>query len=354
MESMETQALSEEQALNAYNVAIVGATGLVGQELLRCLLQRAFPLGRVRLLASSRSAGLKIPFNQDEVTVEETSLDVLKRTELAFFAAAPEVSAHLAAAAVKNGTYVIDIANAFPADDRVPIIVPEVNAGDLKKTSKIIVSPTAVAIELAVVLSPIHKVNAIKRVLVSTYESVSGSGAVAVEELSTQARSVLDGRPVIPHYYPHQIAFNLLPETDVFLDNGYSREEWRIARELRRLLHAPSLPVSATTVRVPVYYGHAISVHIELTRRLTPDQARALLAAAPGVRVLDDPSVSLYPQPWIAAGQDEVFVGRLREDETHDHGLLLWIVADNIRKGAALNAVQIAESIVEHGWLSGS
>ena len=191
-----------------------------------------------------------------------------------------------------------------------------------KKQTKIIVSPTAVAIQLAVVLAPIHKINPIKRILVSTYESVSGSGAVAVEELSTQARSVLEGRSVIPHYYPHQIAFNLLPETDVFLDNGYSREEWRIARELRRLLHAPNLPISVTTVRVPIYYGHAASVHIELTRRMTPDQRVTLLAGAPGVRVLDDPSVSLYPQPWVAAGQDEVFVGRIREDETHDHGLL--------------------------------
>jgi aspartate-semialdehyde dehydrogenase len=348
---METQEIEAMGSLKAYNVAIVGATGLVGQELLRCLQQRAFPLGRVRLLASARSAGMRIPFNQDEVIVEETSLDVLKRTALAFFAAAPEVSTHLASTAIKNGTTVIDIANAFPADDRVPIIVPEVNLSDLKKQTRIIVSPTAVAIALAVVLAPIHKINAIKRILISTYESVSGSGAVAVEELSTQARSVLEGRPVIPHYYPHQIAFNLLPETDVFLDNGYSREEWRIARELRRLLRAPNLPISVTTVRVPVYYGHAASVHIEISRRMTPDQARTLLAAAPGVRVLDDPGVSLYPQSWVAAGQDDVFVGRIREDETHDQGLLLWIVADNIRKGAALNAVQIAEALVERGWL---
>ena len=348
---MGTQGTTDANNMRAYNVAIVGATGLVGQELLRCLQQRAFPLGRVRLLASARSAGIRIPFNQDELIVEETSLDILRRTGLAFFAAAPEVSAHLATTTIKNGTVVIDIANAFPADDRVPIIVPEINLNDLKKQSKIIVSPTSAAIALGVVLAPIHKVNAIKRILVSTYESVSGSGAVAVDELSIQARSVLEGRPVIPHYYPHQIAFNLLPETDVFLDNGYSREEWRIAHELRRLLHAPNLPISATTVRVPVYYGHAASVHVELTRRLTPDQARTLLAAAPGVRVLDDPSVSLYPQPWVAAGQDEVFVGRIRDDETHDHGLLLWIVADNIRKGAALNAVQIAEALVERGWL---
>jgi aspartate-semialdehyde dehydrogenase len=348
---METQAITDVSGVKAYNVAIVGATGLVGQELLRLLQQRAFPLGRMRLLASARSAGFKILLNQEEIVVEETNLDVLKRTDLAFFAAAPEVSAHLASTTIKNGTVVIDIANAFPADDRVPLIVPEVNVGDLKKQSRIIVSPTAVSIQLAVVLAPIHKVNPIKRVLVSTYESVSGSGAVAVEELSAQARLVLDGRPVIPHYYPHQIAFNLLPETDVFLDNGYSREEWRIARELRRLLHAPNLPISATAVRTPVYYGHAASVHIELTRRMPPDQVRLLLAAAPGVRVLDDPGVSLYPQPWVAAGQDDVFVGRIREDETHDHGLLLWVVADNIRKGAALNAIQIAEALVERGWL---
>jgi aspartate-semialdehyde dehydrogenase len=352
-ESMETLALAEDSEIRAYNVAIVGATGLVGQELMRCLQQRVFPLGRLRLLASARSAGAKIPFGGEELTVEETSLDVLKRSELAFFAAAPEVSAHLASTAIKNGTVVIDIANAFPADDRVPIIVPEINLADLKRQAKIIVSPTAVAIELSVVLAPIHKINPIKRILVSTYESVSGSGAVAVEELSTQARLVMEGRPVIPHYYPHQIAFNLLPETDVVLDNGYTREEWRIAREVRRLLHSPSLAIAVTTVRVPVYYGHAASVHIELTRRMAPDAVRALLAGAPGVRVLDDPGVSLYPQPWVAAGQDDVFVGRIREDETHDHGLLMWIVVDNIRKGGALNAVQIAEALVERGWLTG-
>lgn len=348
---METQSFTDSGGGKVYNIAIVGATGLVGQELLRCLQQRSFPMGRLRLLASARSAGMRIPFGQEELTIEEANLDILKRSDLAFFAAAPEVSAHLVNSTIKNGTVVIDIANAFPTDDRVPIIVPEVNLGDLRKQTRLILSPTAVSIQLSVVLAPIHKANPIKRVLVSTYESVSGSGAVAVEELSTQTRSVLEGRPVIPHYYPHQIAFNLLPETDVFLDNGYSREEWRIGREIRRLLHAPNLPLSATTVRVPTYYGLAASVHIELSRRMTPDQARALLAGAPGVRVLDDPSVSLYPQPWVVAGQDEVFVGRIRDDETHDHGLLLWIVADNIRKGAALNAVQVAEALVERGWL---
>ncbi len=348
---MEAGGLVEEHAARGCNVAIVGATGLVGQELIKCLQQRTFPLGRLRLLASARSAGMKVPFNQDELTVEETNLDALKRSHLAFFAAAPEVTTYLAATTAKNGTTVIDIANAFPAEDSIPIIVPEVNLGDLKKQCRLIASPTAVAIQLAVALSPLHKVNTVKRIVVDTYEAVSGSGAVAVEELSVQARSVLDGRTVVPHYYPHQIAFNLLPETDVFLDNGYSREEWRIAQELRRLLHAPHLPLSVTTVRVPVYYGHAASVHVELTRRMTPDEARSILASAPSVRVLDDPSVNLYPQPWVAAGQDQVFVGRVREDECHDHGLLLWIVADNIRKGAALNAVQIAEALLERGWL---
>lgn len=348
---METQALMDGPG-KTYNLAIVGATGLVGQELLRCLQQRSFPMARLRLLASARSAGVRVAFNQEELTVEETSVDILRRTDLAFFAAAPEVSAHLAATVVKNGATIIDIANAFTADDRYPIIVPEVNLGDLKKQAKIIVSPLATATALAIVLAPLHRASPLKRVLISTYQSVSGSGAMAVEELSTQTRSILEGRSVIPHYYPHQIAFNLLPETDVFLDNGYSREEWRIAHEVRRLLHAPNLLISATTVRVPVYYGLAASVHIEMTRRLSPDRTRQILAAAPGIRVLDDPSVSLYPQPWVAAGQDEVFVGRIREDEAHDHGVLLWLVADNIRKGAALNAVQIAEALAQRGWLN--
>lgn len=356
---METEALLEDEGQNQdqdqeirlHNVAIVGATGLVGQELVKCLQQRTFPLGRLRLLASARSAGIKVPFNHHEITVEETNLEALRRSDIAFFAAAPEVTSHLATSTIKTGTVVIDIANAFPVEEHMPIVVPEVNLTDLKKAAKIIASPSSMAIQLALCLYPIHKVNPIKRVLIDTYQSVSGSGAVAMEELSIQARTVLDGRAVIPHYYPHQIAFNLLPDTDVFLDNGYSREEWRIAQELRRVLHTPNLPISVTAVRVPVYYGHAAAVHIELSRRMGPEEARAVLAAAPGVRVLDDPSVSLYPQPWVAAGQDEVFVGRIREDECHDHGLLLWVVADNIRKGAALNAVQIGEALVERGWL---
>jgi aspartate-semialdehyde dehydrogenase len=204
---------------------------------------------------------------------------------------------------------------------------------------------------MVVALYPLHKVNPIKRIVVSTYQAVSGTGSAAVEELTTQAKQVLNGQSTVPHVYPHQIAFNLLPEIDVFLDNGYTKEEWKMMEETRKIMHANDIAVSATCVRVPVFVSHSEAVHVEFSQPMSPDEARQILVQAPGVKLLDDPVISLYPQPWSAAGTDEVYVGRIRQDASHPRGLVMWIVSDNVRKGAALNAVQIAEETVKRDWL---
>jgi len=233
----------------------------------------------------------------------------------------------------------------------VPLVVPEVNVEDIQWHKGIIANPNCSTIQMVVALYPLHKVNPIKRITVATYQSVSGTGAAAVDELTTQSRQILDGQSTIPHVYPHQIAFNLLPEIDVFLDNGYTKEEWKMVEETRKIMHAEELAVSATCVRVPVFISHSEAVQIEFSELMAPDEARQILGQAPGVKVLDDPVISLYPQPWSAAGTDEVFVGRIRRDASHPNGLVMWVVADNLRKGAALNAVQIAEEMVKREWV---
>jgi aspartate-semialdehyde dehydrogenase len=337
--------------LKTFNTAIVGATGLVGQEFMKILLQRRFPVGNLRLLASDRSAGRRITYNGAEFAVEETSATSFKGIDLALFSAGAEISAYFAPLAVKAGAVVVDNSAAWRMDETVPLVVPEVNPDDVVKHRGIIANPNCSTIQLVVALNPIHKVNPIKRIIVDTYQAVAGTGSPAMEELSAQSRLVLEGKAVIPHIYPHQIAFNLLPEIDVFLDNGYSKEEWKMVNETRKIMHAPQIAISATCVRVPVYIGHSEAIHVELTNRVTAEQARQLLVGAPGVALLDDPSVSLYPTPWMAAGQDQVWVGRIREDISHPNGLVMWVVSDNVRKGAALNAIQIAEILVERGML---
>jgi aspartate-semialdehyde dehydrogenase len=224
--------------------------------------------------------------------------------------------------------------------------VPEVNAADAFNHQGIIANPNCSTIQMVVALWPLHQVDPIQRVIVDTYQSVSGTGTPALEELSTQTRALLDGQPPDPKVYPHPIAFNVLPHIDVFLDNGYTKEEWKMVQETRKIMHLPALPVSATTVRVPVMVGHAEAVHVEFARPMAPDEARAILARAPGVVVIDEPQAARYPLPLDAAGTDEVFVGRIRADASHPRGLAMWVVADNVRKGAALNAVQIAELLV--------
>jgi aspartate-semialdehyde dehydrogenase len=338
--------------LRNYHVAIVGATGLVGQEFIRILLQRDFPMASLRLLASDRSAGRKIRVDNQEIEVEETTHDSFEGVDIALFSAGAEHSRHFSPVAAKEGAVVIDNSAAFRMDKAVPLVVTEINPEDIEFHKGIIANPNCSTIQLVMALYPLHKVNPVKRVICDTYQSVSGTGGVAaVEELHTQAKQVLEGQPTIPHVFPHQIAFNVLPEIDVFMDNGYSKEEWKMLEETRKIMHDDAIVVSATCVRVPVLVGHAVAAHIEFTRPMEVEDVRKILSRSPGVKVLDDTAVSLYPQPWAATGTDEVFVGRIRQDVSHPKGIAMWIVADNLRKGAALNTIQIAEEMIKRDWL---
>jgi aspartate-semialdehyde dehydrogenase len=337
--------------MKSYKVAMVGATGLVGQEFIRVLEQRKFPASSIHLYASDRSAGKKLFVGHQEIEVKETSADSFQHVDIALFSAGAEISRHFAPIAAKAGALVVDNSSAFRMEPKVPLVVPEVNPEDINLHKGIIANPNCSTIQMVVALYPLHKVNPIKRIVVSTYQSVSGTGLAAMEELTTQAKLVLEGQNVIPHVYPHQIAFNLLPEIDVFLDSGYTKEEQKMVEETRKIMHADSIAVSATCVRVPVFIGHSEAINVEFTNPISPEEARRILAGAPGVRVLDDPSVSLYPQPWLAAGSDDVYVGRIRTDISQPNSLVMWVVSDNLRKGAALNAVQIAEEAVKRDWI---
>lgn len=337
--------------MKEFNVAIIGATGLVGQEFIKVLGQRNFPMSSLNLFASDRSAGRKLTVDDRELEVKETTQQSFDGMDIALFSAGAEISQHFSPIAAQAGTVVIDNSAAFRMDPEVPLVVPEVNADDIKEHKGIIANPNCSTIQLVVALYPLHRANPIRRLIVDSYQSVSGTGAAALEELSEQARQVLEGRSVVPHVYPHQIAFNILPEIDLFMDNGYTKEEWKVVEETRKIMHAGDIAISATCARVPVFIGHSQAVHIEFSDPMSPDTARRILAAAPGVKVLDDPNISLYPQAWSVAGSDEVFVGRIRKDSSHDCGLAMWVVADNLRKGAALNAVQIAETVIDRSWI---
>ncbi len=337
--------------MKEFNVAIVGATGLVGQEFIKVLGQRNFPMSSLNLFASDRSAGRKLTVDDGELEVKETTQQSFDGMDIALFSAGAEISQHFSPIAAQAGTVVIDNSAAFRMDPEVPLVVPEVNADDIKEHKGIIANPNCSTIQLVVALYPLHRANPIRRLIVDSYQSVSGTGAAALEELSEQARQVLEGRSVVPHVYPHQIAFNILPEIDLFMDNGYTKEEWKVVEETKKIMHTGDIAISATCARVPVFIGHSQAVHIEFSDPMSPDTARRILAEAPGVKVLDDPNISLYPQAWSVAGSDEVFVGRIRKDSSHDCGLAMWVVADNLRKGAALNAVQIAETVIDRSWI---
>ena len=337
--------------MKGYRMAIVGATGLVGQEFIKILEQRNFPIDSIQLLASDRSAGRKLFFNHREIEVKVTVPDSFKEIDIALFSAGSEISRHFSPIAAQSRAVVVDNSSAFRMEPTIPLVVPEVNPEDIKWHNGIIANPNCSTIQMVVALYPLHKVNPIKRIIVDTYQSVSGTGAAATEELTTQARQVLNGQATIPHVYPHQIAFNVLPEIDVFLDNGYTKEEWKLVEETRKIMHTEDIAISATCARVPVFTGHSVAIHAEFSQPMPPEEARRILAQAPGIKLLDDPTVSLYPQPWSAADTDEVFVGRIRQDASHPNGLIMWVVADNLRKGAALNAIQIAETIIEKKWI---
>jgi len=337
--------------MRKYHTAIVGATGLVGQEFIKILEQRDFPMSSVHLLASGRSAGKKMFVNHNEIEVQELSPHSFDSVDIALFSAGGEVSKQFSPIAASRGTVVVDNSSAFRMDPSVPLVVPEVNPGDVEHHQGIIANPNCSTIQMVVALYPLHKVNPIKRIVVDTYQAVSGTGSAAVDELNSQTKLVLEGKSALPHIYSHQIAFNVLPEIDVFLDDGYTREEWKMIHETRKIIHDDNIAISATCVRVPVVASHSEAIHVEFSHPLSPEEARSILADAPGVKVLDDPSISLYPHAWSAAGTDDVFIGRIRRDASHPNGLAMWVVADNLRKGAALNAVQIAELLVSTGAL---
>ncbi len=332
-------------------MAIVGATGLIGRTFIKVLEQRSFPMNSISLLASDRSAGKKLFVAHEELEVKETVPESFKGIDIALFSAGAETSRYFSPMAAQSGAVVIDNSSAFRREPKVPLVVPEVNPSDIKWHNGIIANPNCSTIQMVVALYPLHQVNPIKRIIVDTYQAVSGTGSAGVEELTTQARQVLDGQTTIPHVYPHQIAFNVLPEIEVFLDNRYTREEWKMVEETRKIMHADDIAISATCVRVPVFTGHSEAIHVEFSRPISPDEAQDILRHAPGVSVLDDPTISLYPQAWSAVGTDEVFVGRIRQDASHPNGLAMWVVADNQRKGAALNAVQIAEEMIKRDWI---
>ncbi|MBW2145756.1 MAG: aspartate-semialdehyde dehydrogenase [Deltaproteobacteria bacterium] len=331
------------------HVAVAGATGAVGKEMVKVLEERNFPVNELKLLASQRSIGLTMPFRGEELPIELLTEKAFSGIDLGLFSPGAAVSKEFAPIAAQQGCVVVDNTSAFRMNPDVPLVVPEVNAHAIAHyTNKgIIANPNCSTIQMAVVLKPIHDAARVLRVVVSTYQSVSGTGKEAIDELEAQTISIMNCRPVTKKVYPHQIAFNCLPHIDVFLDNGYTKEEMKMVNETKKIMEDPSIRITATTVRVPVFYSHSESVNIETERKLTVDQVRDILSKSPGVRVVDDPSTNTYPLAIDAAGQDETLVGRIRDDESITCGINLWIVADNLRKGAALNAVQIAEILAE-------
>ena len=339
----------------SYRVAIVGATGLVGGEFLRILEERKFPMDSLRLYASDRSAGKKLAFMGEELVVEETGDGSFENIDIALFSAGGDVSKRFAPIAARAGAVAIDNSSAFRMDPETPLVVPEVNPEDAASHKGIIANPNCSTIQMVVALNPLHKVNPIERIIVSTYQAVSGAGAAAVEELRQQVALIAEGREddISSKAFPHQIALNALPFVDSFLDD-YTTEEWKMVQETRKIMHAPDMPVCATCVRVPVYTSHSESVNAEFSRPMSPQEARDILSRSPGVTVQDNPGEQLYPLPILAAGTDDVFVGRIRRDISHPRGLAMWVVSDNLRKGAALNAVQIAEEVVRERTLTPS
>ena len=333
-------------------VAVVGATGAVGREMLNTLHERAFPCTQVVALASARSAGERVDYGDTSLVVRELTKDSFAGVDLALFSAGGSVSETFAPHAVASGCVVVDNSSTWRMDERCPLVVPEVNAEALKKHKGIIANPNCSTIQMVVALKPLHDAATITRVVVSTYQAVSGTGAKGLEELERQVRHMFNGQDPDNTVYPHRIAFNCLPHIDVFLDNDYTKEEMKMVNETVKIFNDPSIRVTATCVRVPVFYGHSESVNIETAKPLGAREARAILAQAPGVQVVDNPDQKMYPMPLDAAGEDAVFVGRIRNDESRANCLNLWIVADNIRKGAALNAVQIAETLVAHKLLA--
>jgi aspartate-semialdehyde dehydrogenase len=334
--------------MRKWQVAVVGATGAVGNELIKILEQREFPLQRLLLLASERSLGKEIPFRGKAVPVELLTEEAFKGVQIGLFSAGGSVSEKFAPIAARAGCVVVDNTSAFRMVPEIPLVVPEVNPEAIAAYTNrgIIANPNCSTIQMLVALKPIHDAVHIQRIVVSTYQAVSGTGKKAIEELDLQTRALMNHQEPAVNVYPHRIAFNCLPHIDVFLENGYTKEEMKMVNETKKIFNDPDIRVTATTVRVPVFYSHSEAINIETERKITAQEVRDLLIKAPGVRVVDNPSDKRYPLAIDAVGIDDTLVGRIREDESIPNGINLWVVADNIRKGAALNAVQIAEILI--------
>jgi aspartate-semialdehyde dehydrogenase len=335
-----------------YCVAVVGATGAVGEVMQQCLAERDFPVSQLKLLASPRSVGRTYAFRGERVTVEEVTEHAFAGVDIALFSIPKAHTRRLAPIAAEAGAVVVDNSNTFRMDPLVPLVVPEVNADQIAHHRGIIANPNCSTIQLVVALKPLHDAARVKRVVVTTLQSVSGAGLKAIDELTRQSRELLAGHPYPPNLFPHQIAFNAIPQipqSDAFDADGYTTEEVKMRNETRKIMGDPRIALTATCVRVPVFYAHSEAVNVEFERPLSAVEARRLLAEAPGVTVVDDPAHQRYPLAVDAAGKDDVFVGRIRDDATAPNALNLWVVSDNLRKGAATNAVQIAEHLVRHG-----
>jgi len=338
------------QKKERYNVAVVGATGAVGNEMIKVLEQRDFPVGKLTLLASSRSIGRKLSYKGRDLEVQELKQDSFGDIDIALFSAGGSISKKFAPVAAEAGTVVVDNTSAFRMDPEVPLVVPEVNPEDIFKHNGIIANPNCSTIQMVVALKPLHDRSRIKRVVVVTFQSVSGAGAKAVDEMERETRALLSGETFQRKIFPHQIAFNALPQipqSDAFGDNGYTSEEMKMVNETRKIMHDDQIRVAVTCVRVPVYRSHSEAVNVETEEKITADEARQLLSKAEGVTVIDDIASEKYPLAVDAADKDDTFVGRVREDISNENGLEMWVVSDNLRKGAALNAVQIAEKLIQ-------
>jgi aspartate-semialdehyde dehydrogenase len=331
-----------------YNVAIVGATGAVGEQIREVLEEREFPVDELRLLASERSAGQFLPFRGKQIRVDILDENSFERIDIGLFSAGGGVSAKFAPIAVAAGAVVVDNTSNFRMEPDVPLVVPEVNPKEIAnyKNRGIVANPNCSTIQMVVALKPIHDAARIKRLVVSTYQSVSGAGRKAMEELSQQVAALFNGKEIEKEKFPHQIAFNCIPHIDSFLENGYTKEEMKMITETRKILGEPNLPITATTVRVPVFCSHSESVNVETVVKLSAAEAKRILSEAPGVVLADVPEENIYPMAIEAVGKDATYVGRIREDTSIPNGLNLWVVADNLRKGAALNAVQISEILI--------
>ncbi len=329
------------------HVAIVGATGAVGVEMLKTLEARKFPLSRLTLLASARSAGKKLGFRGEEIEVRELAQDSFTGIDLALFSAGGETSKEFAPVAVRAGCVVIDNSSAFRMDDAVPLVIPEINAADLRKHQGIIANPNCTTAVTLMALYPLHQAFQVKRIFAASYQAVSGTGAKALEELRRQVNEIAAGKPASKEVYPHQIAFNVLPHVDSFLPSGYTKEEMKVENEGRKIMHHPAFRASVTCVRVPVYRAHSVAVAAEFERPVTAETARQVLRKAPGLDVVDDPEKAEYPFPLSVAERYNCAVGRIRKDCALDNGISFWVAGDQLLKGAALNAVQIAEELIE-------